>query len=207
MQSSLVKYLKSRNQRQYLVADLSMGPEHLKTKSIDSQTGKLMHFGLVPWEHLWADDLVILTVSLDECVAKLNVWKTGIENKGLGVNVKKTKSTTSGIGTDQLIDSWSLPLRRLSGWVGWLGSNSIVWTKCHHWTGHFGSAVTSLTSVPNYVCPQCWGEVRLTDWQAIHPSPHRRCIFEFYCQLLQYQCSVLKETVINNKKLCDLGAS
>ena len=44
----------------------------------------------VPWELLYADDLVVIADSLHECISKLQVWKAGMESKGLRVNMKKT---------------------------------------------------------------------------------------------------------------------
>ena len=45
----------------------------------------------VPWEDLYADDLVIIAESLEECVRRLLTWKEAMEKKGLRVNAGKTK--------------------------------------------------------------------------------------------------------------------
>ena len=45
----------------------------------------------VPWELLYADDLALIPESLEECIAKFEAWKSGIESKGLHVNSKKVK--------------------------------------------------------------------------------------------------------------------
>ena len=45
----------------------------------------------VPWEDLYADDLVIIAESLEECVRRLLTWKGAMEEKGLRVNAGKTK--------------------------------------------------------------------------------------------------------------------
>ena len=37
----------------------------------------------VPWELLYADDLVIIADSLEECISKLRAWKAGMDSKGL----------------------------------------------------------------------------------------------------------------------------
>ena len=42
----------------------------------------------IPWEVLFADDLVIIADSLEECIARLKAWKKGMEQKGLGMNMK-----------------------------------------------------------------------------------------------------------------------
>ncbi|XP_048753153.2 uncharacterized protein LOC125664425 [Ostrea edulis] len=63
----------------------------------------------VPLEDLYADDLVIITDSLDECVKRLLIWKEAMERKGLRVNAGKTKIMTRGTGVDLLQDSGSFP--------------------------------------------------------------------------------------------------
>ena len=44
----------------------------------------------VPWENLYADDLVIISDSLEECVRRLLIWKEAMEKKELRVNAGKT---------------------------------------------------------------------------------------------------------------------
>ena len=36
----------------------------------------------VPWEDLYADDLVFIADSLEECVRRLLIWKKAMEKKG-----------------------------------------------------------------------------------------------------------------------------
>ena len=43
----------------------------------------------VLWEDLYADDLVIIADSLEECVRRLLIWKEAMERKGLRVNAGK----------------------------------------------------------------------------------------------------------------------
>ena len=40
---------------------------------------------VVPWEDLYANDFVIITESLEECVRRLLTWKEAMEEKGLRV--------------------------------------------------------------------------------------------------------------------------
>jgi hypothetical protein len=47
--------------------------------------------GGLPWELLYADDLVLMAESLGELSEKLRKWKAALESKGLKVNMKKTK--------------------------------------------------------------------------------------------------------------------
>ena len=57
---------------------------------------------MVPWEDLWAHDLVIIAESLEECVRRLLTWKDALEEKGLRVNAGKTKIMISGTCLDLL---------------------------------------------------------------------------------------------------------
>ena len=52
----------------------------------------------VPWEDLYADDLVIIAESLEECVRRLLTWKEAMEKKGQRVNAGKTKIMICGTG-------------------------------------------------------------------------------------------------------------
>ena len=45
----------------------------------------------VSWELLYADDLVLISESLDDVISKFGKWKLEIESKKLRVNSKKTK--------------------------------------------------------------------------------------------------------------------
>ena len=57
----------------------------------------------VPWELLYADDLVVVADTLEESITKLKAWKNGMENRGLRVNMKKTKFMNSGAGLDMYV--------------------------------------------------------------------------------------------------------
>ena len=74
---------------------------------------------------LYADDLAVMADSLEECIAKLKVWKEGMEHKGLRVNMKKMKIMVLGLGLDLLCDSGASQ----SG----VGVNSIQCSKCRLW--------------------------------------------------------------------------
>ena len=62
----------------------------------------------VPWEDLYADDLVIISDSLEECVRRLLIWKEAME-KGLRVIAGKTKVMICGTGLDLLQSSGVYP--------------------------------------------------------------------------------------------------
>ena len=63
----------------------------------------------VPWELLYADDLEVIADTLEECITKLKAMKNGMENKGLRVNMKKTKLMISGAGLDMLCHFRAFP--------------------------------------------------------------------------------------------------
>ena len=84
----------------------------------------------VPWEDLYADDLVIIAESLEECVRRLLTWKEAMEEKGLRVNAGKTKIMICGTGLDLLQSSGEFPCAVCHTGVG---SNSIFCKGCKHW--------------------------------------------------------------------------
>ena len=45
----------------------------------------------LPWELLYADDLVLVAESEKELLEKIKLWKQGLEVNGLRVNMEKTK--------------------------------------------------------------------------------------------------------------------
>ena len=115
----------------------------------------------VPWELLYADDLAVMVDSLEECIARLKVWKEGIERKGLRVNMKKTKFMVSGPGLDLLRDSGVFPCVVCQSGVG---VNSIQCSQCMYWVHKKCSGVRGrLAEDPDYVCPRCCDQARPID--------------------------------------------
>ena len=51
----------------------------------------------LPWELLYADDLVV-TAETENLIKRLNEWKDFMENRGMKVNMNKTKVMISGNG-------------------------------------------------------------------------------------------------------------
>jgi len=45
----------------------------------------------LPWELLHADDLVVIAETKDDLIKTLNEWKDNMDNKGMKVNMNKTK--------------------------------------------------------------------------------------------------------------------
>ena len=114
----------------------------------------------VPWEDLYADDLVIITELLEECVRRLLTWKEAIEKKGLRVNAGKTKIMICGTGLDLLQSSGEFPCAVCRSGVG---NNSIFCKGCKHWVHKKCSGLKHLTKDPDYRCTQCPGNARPLD--------------------------------------------
>ena len=88
----------------------------------------------VPWEDLYADDLVIIAESLEECVRSLLTWKEAMEKKGLRVNAEKTKIMICGMGLDLLQSSGQFPCAVCRTGVGSnrlqaLGAQEMQWAQ------------------------------------------------------------------------------
>jgi len=50
----------------------------------------------LPWELLYADDLVVMAETEEDLIKRLNEWKDFMENRGMRVNMNKTKVMISG---------------------------------------------------------------------------------------------------------------
>ena len=115
---------------------------------------------VVPWEDLYADDLVIIAELLEECVRRLLIWKEAMEKKGLRVNAGKMKIMICGMGLDLLQSSGEFPCTVYGTGVG---SNSIFCNGCKHWVHKKCSGLKHLTKDPDYRCTRCQGTARPLD--------------------------------------------
>ena len=109
----------------------------------------------VPWELFFADDLVIIATSIEECVARVEAWKKGMESKGLRVNMGKTKVMASGVDLDVLQDSGKFPCAVCRTGVG---ASSMLCVGCKHWVHKKCSGLKTLVKDPTYQCPRCRGD-------------------------------------------------
>jgi len=50
----------------------------------------------LPWELLYADDLFVMAESEEDLIKRFNEWKDNMENRGMRVNMNKTKAMISG---------------------------------------------------------------------------------------------------------------
>ena len=132
----------------------------------------------VPWELFFADDLVIIATSLEECVERVKAWKEGLESKGLHVNMTKTKFMASGLGLDILLDSGKFPCAVCRTGVG---MSSIRCSKCNLWV-HYKkcSGLKTLSEVLSYECPRCRGVpgVRPVDGRPFKEVEVGDCVLE-----------------------------
>ena len=53
--------------------------------------------------------LAVIADTFQECITKLKAWKNGMENRGMRVNMKKTKFMISGAVLDMFRDSGDFP--------------------------------------------------------------------------------------------------
>ena len=49
----------------------------------------------LPWELLYADDLVVIAETEEDSIKRLNEWKNNVENRGMRVNMNRTKVMVS----------------------------------------------------------------------------------------------------------------
>ena len=137
----------------------------------------------VPWEDLYADDLVIITESLEECIRRFLTWKEAMEKKGLRVNAGKTKIMICGTGLDLLQSSGEFPCAiRHTG----VGSNSIFCNGCKHWLHKKCSGLKHLTKDPAYRLTQCQGTARPLDGRPqkeVQVGPDKLEVVASFCYL------------------------
>ena len=95
----------------------------LEALSRDFRTG-------CPKELLYADDLALVSESLDGLVEKLKVWKSEIESKGLRVNLEKTKVMVSSCNAGEPREYGQYPCAICKKGVG---RNSVYCVFCQFW--------------------------------------------------------------------------
>src|SRR6184192_4420307 len=72
----------------------------------------------LPWELLYADDLVLLAESRLELEKRLTEWMARLKEKGLRVNIGKTKVMNCKVGVGQVENSGKYPCGVCrEGWV------------------------------------------------------------------------------------------
>ena len=104
-------------------------------------------------EILYADDLVLMSESLEDLRERLQRWRRALEGKGLKANVGKTKmmvSVTEGKITSSKIDPCGVCGKRV-------GSNSVCCTQCMKWIHGRCTTMKKVTcsSARDFVCRIC----------------------------------------------------
>ena len=133
-----------------------------------------------PWEDLYADDLVIIAESLEECVRRLLTWKEAMEKKGLIINAGKTKIMICGTGLDLLQSSGEFPCAVCGTGVG---SNS---NGCKHWVHKKCRRLKRLKKDPDYRCTWCQGTTRPLDGRPqkeVQVGPDKLEVVASFCYL------------------------
>ena len=111
--------------------------------------------GGLPMELLYADDLVLLADSEEGLVDKIKKWKVGMEEKGLRVNMAKTKVMRCRDGAGQAVKSGKFPCGVCNKGVG---INSIECASCHAWIHRRCSGIIGkLKPASDYCCSKCRG--------------------------------------------------
>ena len=111
-----------------------------------------------PWNLLYADDLLIIADTLDECKKQFKRWREEMEKKGLRVNIKKTKFMCSGRGQGIQKDSGKYPCAVCRKGTG---RNAIICSQCEFWVHgkkKCSGIAGRLKEDPTYVCLRCRGD-------------------------------------------------
>jgi len=109
----------------------------------------------LPWELLYADDLVLIADSEEILLEMIRKWKVGLEQKGLKVNVGKTEVMICEAGSGDVVIETSKDQCGVCGKR--VKSNSILCTKFNKWvhkrcSKHKGKIVSMMDfNVPSAV--------------------------------------------------------
>jgi hypothetical protein len=107
----------------------------------------------LPMELLYADDLVLMAETEQLVVEKLQKWRVGVEEKGLRVNMGKTKVMKCRDSKGQVENSGKWPCKICRKGVG---ANSIKCTSCNAWIHQRCSGLSGrLQGVLGFRCGWC----------------------------------------------------
>ena len=105
----------------------------------------------LPWQLLYADDLVVIAETEEDLVNRLDEWKKNMENRGVRVNMNKTKVMISG--------ERQKPVQKAARWPcgvcgGGVGSNLIQCTNCQKWVHkkHSGIKGSMYKVMRSFIC-------------------------------------------------------
>ena len=110
--------------------------------------------GGLPWEVLYADDLVLMSDNEEDLMRKIAEWRGCLRSKGLKVNTGKTKVMVSAVGAGETRKAGDYPCGVCNKGVG---SNSIQCTNCKNWVHRRCSDVKGslAAAVDDFTCKKC----------------------------------------------------
>src|SRR3989441_1029329 len=112
----------------------------------------------LPWELLYADDLVLLAESRLELEERLTEWMARLKEKGLRVNIGKTKVMNCKVGVGQVENSGKYPCGVCREGVD---DNSIWCTSCkkriHKRCSRMVGSLAKAAKVGDFKCRNCPG--------------------------------------------------
>ena len=108
----------------------------------------------LPWEILYADDLVLMAMNKKELIKKIQDWSGRLEEKGLKMNTGKTKIMESQKSRKKQVKNGRWPCSVCRKGVG---RNAIRCSKCKKWVHKKCSGIKNkLEKFENiFVCRVC----------------------------------------------------
>jgi len=97
---------------------------------------------VLPWELLYADDLVVIAET-EDFIKRLNEWKNNVENRGMPCGIGQTKPDKTNV---VISGERQKPLQKAARWPcgvcgRGVGSNSIQCTSCNKWVHKKSSGI------------------------------------------------------------------
>lgn len=109
--------------------------------------------GGLPWELLYADDLVIIAESEEILMERIEKWKEGLESKGLKVNIGKTKVLKCEVAAGPVEETGKYSCGVCSKGVG---KNSILCAGCKKWIHKRCTSIKGRIKVDaSFQCSRC----------------------------------------------------
>ena len=112
----------------------------------------------LPWELLYADDLVVIAETEEDLIKRLNEWKYNVKNRGMRVNMNKTKVMISGERQKPVQKAARSPCSVCGRGVG---SDSIQCTSYHKWVHKKCSGIkcSMYKVIRSFICRGCLNPV------------------------------------------------
>ena len=141
----------------------------------------------LPWELLYADDLVLLDTSKESLVTRVKAWKEDLSSKGMEINALKSKimhsSNTCRPSGTRLSGEWPCGVCGCG-----VGANSIKCTTCNMWIHKRCSGIRGSLSraTSDFVCKSCSGHLaqpRVQDMEDLMIEGERFENVQSFCYL------------------------